>query len=458
MDPISVIETAVTLSSRERSSAGKAPRDEAFKGLLDAAGERNEPAKPVRNKTARRDGADAEVADDAQPAVAANPPSGDTSPGESSTTAVQQTPSTAAGNGMKASENGLPANANALAATAGTPAQPHGQPFQAVADGNAQAVVAGATNNAEATSKAAKAGAAAAALAKPVATDTNAAKIQQGAEAKAVADVLRSETKADTDGRPKLVATQSGNGSGATPAVMKPLVEGATVVAAGEDKAPQGITTTTAAPAGTGAASDAVSDRVAPMGDPESAIGEGAKSASPTKSMASGELLTRAESPASLQQTQQTQQTIALRHVAPLIPAYEQVAVHVARAGREGIDQIRIQLDPAQLGRVDVRLEIGGDGRVLAVVAADRPETLDLLQRDSRALERALQDACLKTGSDSLSFQLRQQGGEGAQNGFSRRHGEGGGDAAGSEDGSDLPVAAPPKRRAVLDARLDISV
>ena len=36
-------------------------------------------------------------------------------------------------------------------------------------------------------------------------------------------------------------------------------------------------------------------------------------------------------------------------------------------------------------------LDIGHDGRILAAVAVDRQETLDLLQRDARALERALQ-------------------------------------------------------------------
>jgi len=55
---------------------------------------------------------------------------------------------------------------------------------------------------------------------------------------------------------------------------------------------------------------------------------------------------------------------------------------------------------------------MGMDGRVSAVVTADNKDTLDLLQRDQRALERALQDAGLKADSGSLSFNLRG-GGEG---------------------------------------------
>ena len=44
---------------------------------------------------------------------------------------------------------------------------------------------------------------------------------------------------------------------------------------------------------------------------------------------------------------------------------------------------------------------------ITAAISAERPETLEMLQRDSKALERALQDAGLRTNSDSLSFSLR---------------------------------------------------
>ena len=65
-----------------------------------------------------------------------------------------------------------------------------------------------------------------------------------------------------------------------------------------------------------------------------------------------------------------------------------------------------------------------------AVVAADRPETMELLQRDSKALERALNNAGLRTDGDSLSFDMRGQGRDGES-------GEAGGrgDDAGGTDG-----------------------
>ena len=41
------------------------------------------------------------------------------------------------------------------------------------------------------------------------------------------------------------------------------------------------------------------------------------------------------------------------------------------------------------------------------IVSIERPETFELLQRDARGLEKALQDAGLKTDSGSLSFNLK---------------------------------------------------
>ncbi len=90
----------------------------------------------------------------------------------------------------------------------------------------------------------------------------------------------------------------------------------------------------------------------------------------------------------------------------------EQVSKQITAAVREGADKIKIQLNPAELGRVDIKLELGHDGRILAVIAADNQESLDLLQQDSKTLEKALQDAGFETGDDSLNFSLSQHGQE----------------------------------------------
>jgi flagellar hook-length control protein FliK len=87
----------------------------------------------------------------------------------------------------------------------------------------------------------------------------------------------------------------------------------------------------------------------------------------------------------------------------------EQVSVTIQKAIKEGTDRITVQLRPAELGRIDVRIEVAGDGRTLVHVTADRADTLDLLQRDARDLARSLQDAGLRADAGNLQFSLREQ-------------------------------------------------
>jgi flagellar hook-length control protein FliK len=113
----------------------------------------------------------------------------------------------------------------------------------------------------------------------------------------------------------------------------------------------------------------------------------------------------------------QAQQTVAASMAKPAAPAQsaaEQVSVYLSRAIQSGATRFSIQLQPADLGRVEVRLDVARDGRVTAVVTADRQDTLDMLQRDARGLERALLNAGLKADSNSLSFSLRDQDNNGA--------------------------------------------
>jgi flagellar hook-length control protein FliK len=96
-------------------------------------------------------------------------------------------------------------------------------------------------------------------------------------------------------------------------------------------------------------------------------------------------------------------------------PAHEQVAVHVRKAVAEGLDQITIRLNPAELGRIDVKIEVGNDGTLRAAFAADKQMTLDLLKGDSRQLEQALSEAGLSTDAGGLNFSLRGDNRENAQ-------------------------------------------
>lgn len=91
----------------------------------------------------------------------------------------------------------------------------------------------------------------------------------------------------------------------------------------------------------------------------------------------------------------------------PPAHALGQIAVKINRAVADQQDQISFQLRPGDLGRIDVKLEFA-DGRMRAAIVVENPQTLDLLQRDARSLERALGDAGVKTDAGSLSFSLRE--------------------------------------------------
>ncbi len=87
----------------------------------------------------------------------------------------------------------------------------------------------------------------------------------------------------------------------------------------------------------------------------------------------------------------------------------QQITVHMSTAAVNGVDHINVQLNPPELGHVEVRMEVGPSGHFSAVFAADRPQTVDMLQRNAHELTRSLQDAGVRTDAGSLSFNLRGQ-------------------------------------------------
>jgi flagellar hook-length control protein FliK len=86
------------------------------------------------------------------------------------------------------------------------------------------------------------------------------------------------------------------------------------------------------------------------------------------------------------------------------------LAVEIAARAQAGQNRFEIRLDPPELGRIDVRLDIDSSGQVTSRLVVERADTLEHLRRDSASLERALQDAGLKTGENGLQFSLRDQG------------------------------------------------
>ncbi|UXN72137.1 flagellar hook-length control protein FliK [Devosia neptuniae] len=103
-----------------------------------------------------------------------------------------------------------------------------------------------------------------------------------------------------------------------------------------------------------------------------------------------------------------------------------------------------MRLDPAELGRIDVRLDIDATGRVKAHLTVEKAETLDLMQRDQRGLERALQQAGLDGAKTNLEFSLKQNPFNGGGQQGEERNGRpslfGAADAGGEADEAPAPT------------------
>jgi flagellar hook-length control protein FliK len=93
------------------------------------------------------------------------------------------------------------------------------------------------------------------------------------------------------------------------------------------------------------------------------------------------------------------------------------LAVEIAANVKGGKSTFEIRLDPADLGRIDVRVQIDQNGQVTSHLTVEKPETLSMLRQDAPQLQQALNDAGLKTGSGGLQFSLRDQSSSGQNSG-----------------------------------------
>jgi flagellar hook-length control protein FliK len=113
------------------------------------------------------------------------------------------------------------------------------------------------------------------------------------------------------------------------------------------------------------------------------------------------------------------------------------MAFEIARQVHAGSNKFQIRLDPADMGRVDVSLDIDKNGTVNARLVVEKMETLDLMQRDQRSLEKALQQAGLDSSKTNLEFSLKQNPSGQQNNGKSDNLPFGSGSASGADDGVD---------------------
>jgi flagellar hook-length control protein FliK len=92
------------------------------------------------------------------------------------------------------------------------------------------------------------------------------------------------------------------------------------------------------------------------------------------------------------------------------------LAAAMMRRYNNGMKEFTLRLDPPELGRVDVRLTVGANKKVRAVVSTDRPEALSDLTRSARDLTRALMESGLELEENGLSFSMNDQGNAQHQN------------------------------------------
>jgi chemotaxis protein MotD len=93
------------------------------------------------------------------------------------------------------------------------------------------------------------------------------------------------------------------------------------------------------------------------------------------------------------------------------------LAMEIAASAKSGKTRFEIRLDPAELGRIDVRIDIDRHGQVTSHLTVERPETLSMLRQDANQLQRALDNAGLSTGNGGLQFSLRDQSSQGQNDG-----------------------------------------
>ena len=219
--------------------------------------------------------------------------------------------------------------------------------------------------------------------------------------------------------------TQAGANQGVRPAALDSNQNNAPQTARGDGSAPAGF-------AAQAAAQNVASGTVTPASAPRADSASQTNGNGPTIAGTPGLTLTAAGTP-------QILPAPARPAVAASLPA-SQVAVHIQRAAAAGQDRIRITLHPAELGQIDIKLSVSNDGAVRAIVSIERPETFELLQRDARGLEKALQDAGLKTDSGSLSFNLK---GENERDTAADREGADSGSQEAGNDTQAEPELAP---------------
>jgi len=134
----------------------------------------------------------------------------------------------------------------------------------------------------------------------------------------------------------------------------------------------------------------------------------------PPSGVASGEV----KGPAEVRDPKPTRPAAEARPAEPPAHSAADVLQRIRLELHPGLRSATVQLAPAELGRLSIRLRVR-EGGVDAVVRAESAEALGLLQQHVHELESALADQGF--GEASLELVLDQGGGEGPASGDASR-------------------------------------
>ena len=139
-----------------------------------------------------------------------------------------------------------------------------------------------------------------------------------------------------------------------------------------------------------------------------SAVVDGASSALP-HAAAGSEFVQAARAEAANQNTQTSFRDVYKGMSREVV---EQVKVNITKSAVKGVDKIDISLKPEDLGHIEIKMQLGKDGKLSAHIISSRPETMEALQKEMQSLEKAFNDAGFQTDEGSFSFSYRDQAGQ----------------------------------------------
>lgn len=87
------------------------------------------------------------------------------------------------------------------------------------------------------------------------------------------------------------------------------------------------------------------------------------------------------------------------------------LAFQISKQINNGNSEFQLRLDPAELGRINIKLSLKKGGNVKAHMVVERNDVFELLQRDARALERALAEAGFDGEKVELEFSMQKDNG-----------------------------------------------